>query len=71
MNAGRTDWTLQEEKHTQGTRILESYQEESEIRKLKRLFPPSSSACFLSKQTADSSESFRRTLLNSLTFFIR
>lgn len=70
-NAGRTDWTLQEEKHTQGTRILESYQEESEIRKLKRLFPPSSSACFLSKQTADSSESFRSALLNSLTSFIK
>lgn len=71
MNAGRTDWTLQEEKHTWDKRILESYQEESEIRKLKSLFPPSHSACFLSKQSADSSEPFRNPLLNSLTSFIK
>lgn len=51
-----------EDTHTHTLRILDSYQGESEIRKLKSLFPLSHSACFLSKQTAGSSRAFRSPL---------
>lgn len=59
VNAGYTDRTLQEEKHTQPARILDSYQRELEIRKLKSLFPLLDSTCFLSKQAACSSRACR------------
>lgn len=71
VNAGYTDRTLQEEKHMQPARILDSYQRELEIRKLKSLFPLMDSICFLSKQAACSSRACRSPLLNSLKFYMR
>lgn len=63
----RRRWSTRTRTHTHTPRILDSYQRESEIRKLKSLFPLSHSACFLSKQTASSRPAFRSPLWNSLT----
>lgn len=70
MQVAQTGRCRRRHTHTRDTRILDSYQGESEIRKLKNLFPLSHSACFLSKQTAGSSKAFRNPLLNSLTSFM-
>lgn len=64
VNAGLTDQTLQDKTRsvctqTHTPRILDSYQGDLEIRKLKSLFLLSHSTCFLSKQTAGGSTAFR------------
>lgn len=64
-SAGGRDGTLQED-----TGMLDSYQRQPEMRKLKRLVL-SDAACFLSKQTANGRKALKvPSLLNSQEFHV-